>query len=78
MAKDMIKATNEIDALIGQKIRSRRWMFGMTQKDLADEIGISFQQVQKIETGANRIAASRLWDIAQVLGVSIGYFFPEE
>lgn len=78
MAKDMIKATNEIDRFIGQKIRSRRWMFGMTQKDLADEVGISFQQIQKIETGANRIAASRLWDIAKALDVGIAYFFPEE
>ena len=50
-------------------------MQGLTQQQLAEAIGIKFQQVQKYETGANRVSASRLWDIAQVLNVSVSYFF---
>ncbi len=47
----------------------------MTQQQLADSVGIKFQQIQKYETGMNRVSASRLWDIARTLGVSIGFFF---
>ncbi|MCL4164987.1 UNVERIFIED_CONTAM: hypothetical protein GTU68_029332 [Idotea baltica] len=50
-------------------------MVGMTQAELAEKLGIRFQQVQKYESGSNRVAASRLWDIAQVVGVPVGYFF---
>jgi transcriptional regulator with XRE-family HTH domain len=50
-------------------------MVGMTQQQLGDIVGIKFQQIQKYETGMNRISASRLWDIAQALDVSIGFFF---
>jgi transcriptional regulator with XRE-family HTH domain len=50
-------------------------MVGMTQQQLGDIVGIKFQQIQKYETGMNRISASRLWDIAQALGVSISFFF---
>ncbi len=78
MAKDMTRATTEIDRLIGERIRARRWMLQMTQTELANAIGVSFQQIQKNESGTSRIAASRLWDIAQVLDVPIGHFFPEE
>ncbi|MEO0363715.1 MAG: helix-turn-helix transcriptional regulator, partial [Pseudomonadota bacterium] len=53
----------------------RRWMVGMTQQQLGEKVGIKFQQIQKYETGMNRISASRLWDIASALKVDISYFF---
>lgn len=64
-----------VDAHVGKRVRHRRWMMGMTQQQLGDKIGIKFQQVQKYETGMNRISASRLWDIAHALDVPIAYFF---
>jgi transcriptional regulator with XRE-family HTH domain len=64
-----------VDAHVGKRIRHRRWMVGMTQQQLADRVGIKFQQIQKYETGMNRVSASRLWDIAQVLSVPISFFF---
>jgi transcriptional regulator with XRE-family HTH domain len=64
-----------VDAHVGKRIRHRRWMVGMTQQQLADKVGIKFQQIQKYETGMNRVSASRLWDIAESLGVTIGFFF---
>jgi len=67
--------THPVDVHVGQKIRQRRWMIGMTQQQLAQQVGIKFQQIQKYETGANRVSASRLWDIAEVLGVPISCFF---
>ncbi len=64
-----------VDAHVGKRIRHRRWMVGMTQQQLADKVGIKFQQIQKYETGMNRVSASRLWDIAETLGVPISFFF---
>ena len=64
-----------VDAHVGKRIRHRRWMVGMTQQQLADKVGIKFQQIQKYETGMNRVSASRLLDIAETLGVTIGFFF---
>ncbi len=64
-----------VDAHVGKRIRHRRWMVGMTQQQLADKVGIKFQQIQKYETGMNRVSASRLWDIADALDVGIGFFF---
>ena len=64
-----------VDAHVGKRIRHRRWMVGMTQQQLADRVGIKFQQIQKYETGMNRVSASRLWDIAETLGVTISFFF---
>lgn len=64
-----------VDVYVGQKLRQGRWMSGVTQQQLADRVGVRFQQIQKYETGANRISASRLWDIAAVLGVPVSYFF---
>ena len=64
-----------VDAHVGKRIRHRRWMVGMTQQQLADKVGIKFQQIQKYETGMNRVSASRLWDIADTLGVAISFFF---
>lgn len=64
-----------VDSHVGQKIRHRRWLVGMTQQQLADSVGIKFQQIQKYETGANRVSASRLWDISRALDVQPSYFF---
>ena len=66
---------HSVDIHVGKRLRHRRWMIGMTQGELASALGIRFQQVQKYESGANRISASRLWDIAQSLSVPITYFF---
>jgi len=66
---------NPVDIHVGQRVRQRRWMTGMSQTQLGERIGIRFQQVQKYETGANRISASRLWDIAATLEVPVGHFF---
>ena len=64
-----------VDVHVGKRIRHRRWLVGMTQQQLAESVGIKFQQIQKYETGANRVSASRLWDIADALGVEISFFF---
>jgi len=64
-----------VDILVGKRVRHRRWMVGMTQQQLAEKVGIKFQQIQKYETGMNRISASRLWDISEALDVEIGFFF---
>ena len=64
-----------VDVHVGKRIRHRRWMTGTTQQQLAESVGIKFQQIQKYETGMNRVSASRLWDIARALGVPISFFF---
>ncbi len=64
-----------VDLYVGKRIRHRRWMNGTTQQQLAEAVGIKFQQIQKYETGMNRVSASRLWDISKVLDVQISYFF---
>lgn len=69
------RATNGIDRILGQRVRRRRLELGMSQEQLADELGITFQQVQEYEKGANRIAASRLLHIAEVLGLPAAEFF---
>lgn len=66
-----------VDRHVGQRIRQRRWQVGVTQGQLAEKVGIRFQQIQKYETGANRVSASRLWDIAEVLDVPVSYFFED-
>ncbi|GAA6192016.1 transcriptional regulator [Phaeobacter gallaeciensis] len=67
--------THPVDVHVGKRVRHRRWLIGMTQQQLAEQVGIKFQQIQKYETGANRISASRLWDIADALDVSVSFFF---
>lgn len=67
--------THPVDVHVGKRVRHRRWLIGMTQQQLAEQVGIKFQQIQKYETGANRISASRLWDIADALGVPVSFFF---
>ncbi len=64
-----------VDIHVGKRVRHRRWMVGMTQQQLAEQVGIKFQQIQKYETGMNRVSASRLWDISDALGVSVSFFF---
>ncbi|MEB8385872.1 helix-turn-helix transcriptional regulator [Rhodobacteraceae bacterium KMM 6894] len=64
-----------VDVHVGKRIRHRRWLAGMTQQQLAESVGIKFQQIQKYETGANRVSASRLWDIAASMDVNVGFFF---
>ena len=66
-----------VDLYVGKRIRYRRWLIGITQQELADHVGIKFQQIQKYETGANRVSASRLWDISEKLGVPINFFFED-
>ena len=64
-----------VDVHVGMRVRHRRWLIGMTQQQLAEKVGIKFQQIQKYETGANRVSASRLWDIAEALDVPVAFFF---
>jgi len=64
-----------VDVHVGKRVRHRRWMVGMTQQQLAEKVGIKFQQIQKYETGMNRVSASRLWDISEALGVPVSFFF---
>ena len=64
-----------VDLHVGKRIRHRRWIVGISQQQLAEKVGIKFQQIQKYESGANRVSASRLWDISETLAVSINFFF---
>ncbi len=66
-----------VDAHVGIRVRQRRVLLGMTQTDLADTMGLTFQQVQKYERGMNRISASRLYGLSQVFDVTVEYFFED-
>ena len=68
-------APNMVDAYIGQRIRLRRNIMAITQKDLAQRCGVTFQQIQKYETSGNRISVSRLFQIATALETPVGFFF---
>ena len=65
-----------VDVYVGGRVRTRRLLLGMNQEELAKRLGLTFQQVQKYESGANRVSASRLWEIAAIVKMPIGYFFP--
>jgi len=67
--------THPVDVHVGKRVRHRRWLIGKTQQQLAEQVGIKFQQIQKYETGANRVSASRLWDIGEALEVPVSFFF---
>jgi transcriptional regulator with XRE-family HTH domain len=67
--------TEEIDRQVGRRIRERRVMLGLTQQQLADLIGVTYQQAHKYERSINRVSAGRLYEIARVLDVSVAYFF---
>ena len=73
--QDMGELAKRVDKHVGKCIRGRRAFVGLTQQDLAEALGISYQQHQKYETGANRVSAGRLYEIAMRLGVDVGYFF---
>ncbi len=68
---------NPVDIHVGGRVRQRRLLLGMSQTNLGDALGLTFQQVQKYERGANRIGSSRLFDLSQILDVSIEYFFDD-
>ncbi len=66
-----------VDVHVGARLRVRRTLLGMTQTTLGDQLGVSFQQMQKYEKGTNRISSSRLYDLARVLDVPIEFFFDD-
>jgi len=68
---------NPIDVHVGGRVRFRRMLLGMSQEKLGERLGLTFQQIQKYEKGINRIGASRLFDLAQVLGVPVQFFYEE-
>ncbi len=68
---------NPVDVHVGARVRLRRTLLGLSQEKLGEAIGLTFQQVQKYERGANRVGSSRLFDLSRVLDVPIGYFFDE-
>jgi len=67
--------TQDVDRHVGDRMRQRRLMLGLTQQQMADLIGVTYQQAHKYERGINRIAGGRLYAIAQALGVEVGFFF---
>src|SRR6516164_11301165 len=69
------RATAGIDDHVGARIRQRRIMMGLTQQQLAELIGVTYQQAHKYERGINRVSAGRLFEIARVLGVPVGFFY---
>ena len=71
----MTKSPNPTDKHVGSRVRMRRMMLGMSQEKLGDALGLTFQQVQKYEKGTNRIGASRLQHISQILQVPVSFFF---
>src|SRR6195952_2345272 len=77
MAKELEldRSPNPVDRHVGLRIRLRRKELGVSQEKLADSIGLTFQQVQKYERAANRVSASKLWEMARALNTSIAYFF---
>ncbi len=69
------KTPNPVDIHVGSRVRMRRMLVGMSQEALGEQLGLTFQQVQKYEKGSNRIGASRLYQIAQTLKVPVDYFY---
>src|SRR5690606_913248 len=68
---------NPVDVHVGQRVRQRRTLMGLSQEKLGEALGLTFQQVQKYERGANRIGASRLFDLANILDTDVNYFFED-
>lgn len=77
MAKTKTRSADGVDRAVGQRIAQRRAALGWSQTRLATELGVSFQQLQKYESGLNRVSASRLHRIAMALGAPVADFFPE-
>jgi transcriptional regulator with XRE-family HTH domain len=71
------RRANTVDTHVGSRVRLRRMLLGMSQEKLGESLGLTFQQVQKYEKGVNRIGASRLFDLATVLGVPVQFFYDE-
>jgi transcriptional regulator with XRE-family HTH domain len=71
------KTPNPIDIYVGSRVRLRRMMLGMSQEKLGEQLGITFQQIQKYEKGTNRIGASRLQNISSALSVPVAFFFED-
>lgn len=71
------RRANTVDSHVGARVRLRRMLLGMSQEKLGESLGLTFQQVQKYEKGVNRIGASRLFDLAHVLGVPVQFFYDE-
>ena len=69
------KKANPVDAHVGYRVRLRRVLIGMSQERLGELLGLTFQQVQKYERGMNRIGAGRLYEVAEILGVPISFFY---
>ncbi len=74
-AKPAVKSPHPVDVHVGGRVRLRRRFLGLSQKELADALGLTFQQIQKYERGANRVSASKLYETAKVLKVPLSYFF---
>ncbi|MBY6266571.1 XRE family transcriptional regulator (plasmid) [Azospirillum sp. 412522] len=74
-AKDEIAEATTVDRYVGSRIRLRRTLLGMTQTALGQAVGLTFQQIQKYEKGANRVSASRLWQFGATLDVPVSFFF---
>lgn len=68
---------NPVDLHVGRRLRKRRTLLGLSQENLAKALGVTFQQIQKYEKGANRLGASRLFDLARILNVGVEHFFEE-
>jgi len=78
MSKIKTKGTpNEMDIHVGQRLRVRRALLGLSQEKLAASIGLTFQQIQKYERGTNRVSAGRLFDMSKILDVPVSYFFEQ-
>ncbi len=71
------KEPNPIDVHVGSRVRLRRLLVGMSQEKLGEQLGLTFQQVQKYEKGTNRIGASRLYEVSRILNVPVQYFYEE-
>ena len=76
-SEDGVKRPNPVDVHVGKRVRLRRTLMGMSQTKLGNALGLTFQQVQKYENGSNRIGASRLYQIGQILGVPVSFFFED-
>ena len=73
----IVNGPRPVDVHVGQRLRQRRTLLGMSQEKLGEAVSLTFQQIQKYERGANRIGASRLFQLGQVLDVSVSYFFED-
>ncbi len=71
------RRANPLDLHVGSRVRLQRMLLGMSQEKLGEQLGLTFQQIQKYEKGINRIGASRLFDLARVLGVNVQFFYDE-